>query len=639
MNKLKLSIAICAFATSFSSWAQFNQTINVQGKYVPEVLRQERINTSPKSLKFAIESNPLDYEQRSVIPTLAPIYSTMPATGWRDSRAWQANKGYLEVGSGSYLNSMFNAGYRILDDENSNLGVALQHESSWLWRPQVSQLMANQRMMRSDETIRLYAGHNLPWNTRLQGDFEYRLGNFNYYGFDPQWGVHELANSPTAPTQTFNQGALRLDWGSRPVLYPDQSAVSWNVGALARVTGYRALYAPFNPGGALPAVGDGVTELPSQKDWVLRSMTPSRESHMNLHGDFNFQFTDYLAAGITSSADALFYTQSDAKSVGLSFASPANYGLVSISPYLSARLWGVNLRGGVRTDIAMDAGKESTPYKALHFAPEVHADYSLGIAHAVLDVSGGTRLNTLASGANQDYYQLPALTSTAPTYTPFDGRFTLGVTPGYGITAEAWAGYRISRGELLGGWYQTALNYGADQARPFLPLAAELNGNNQRLVYDLLSIGRYNLAGFSFGGSLGYSFQNWVKLQASASWQPQDKERGYFNGYDRARTVADVSLESNPWSSLKLTASWHWRGGREIYALGKAYPSPNQTTTLLVGTKLPNWQRLNLSAEYSLDCGLSFWAQGANLLNSNVGRYPSLPEQGLQVMLGAGYRF
>ena len=68
-----------ALAGSLAASAQFHQQIDVEGKYVPDIIRVDRINTFPKALRQTLLSQPLEYEQGGVAASFRPSLLAMPA--------------------------------------------------------------------------------------------------------------------------------------------------------------------------------------------------------------------------------------------------------------------------------------------------------------------------------------------------------------------------------------------------------------------------------------------------------------------------------------------------------------------------------------------------------------------------------
>lgn len=622
--------------SALSASAQFNQTISVDGKYVPEVIRQERLNTFPRSVKFALESTPLNYEGRGVNTPFVPQLTAMPATGWRDTRSWSDTRGYLDVGAGSWLNSTLNAGYRIFDDAETLLGVKVGHTSTSLWKPKVSERVRDVKMWRYDESAALFGSRDFGRGGRLSGEIGYHFGSFDYYGYNPVWLPLQGGESVKAPGQKLHDGSLRLTWNS-PAVTLRSSEMLFDVTVAARHFGYESSYLPYSE-----VKGDEPGPLPVETGVALLRGKGTRENHLSAQGGVLWKLGGEMETGLRAGGDWLIYGRRPdyllPDSTRLMAPEVENYGVVSLNPFFNVSFGNLAFHLGVKGDYAINAGERGNRYAALHFAPDVKGEYTSGILKGYVTIGGGTTLNTLASGYQLDYYRNPRLESTMPVYTPFDGRFGLGITPGYGVTADAWVGYRVVRGERLGGWYQYALNYAYSSAVPGLPVGMQTPEGTLPMHYDFTAPGRMNMHGFSVGGEIGYEFSQWVKCRVAGSWQPQDGSRGYFNGYDVASRTLDATVQSTPWRTLTVGASYHYRGGRRVYVNGTAGQGEAQRSAL-VSAPLGAWSMLGATASYKLDCGVSFWLQADNLFNRHTPRLPGLPDQGLQFMVGAGYVF
>lgn len=604
--------------------AQFNQSISVEGKYVPEVFRLDRINTFPKAVKFNLETTPLSYDATGVPTAFAPKLLPLPATGWNDTRQWNRKRGYIELGAGSWLNSTLSAGYRFIDNEQTSLGLRLQHNSTSLWKPQVSELMKDVHQKRYDESIGLYGSHDFTGKGRLSAALDWHVGYFNYYGYNPLWDVKAQENisaekSMEAPSQTLNDVALRIGWQS-PVL-PEQ--LTWAVEAGLRYFGYRAYYTP--------GVYIGASQDTPPSFW---DASGAREYDMNLRGSFNLPLSAKSSIGVDVNVDAIFSGNRSQLDGGFSAPNVSDYGILTLTPYYRFSRERLNVRVGADIDLSFNAGPENNRYNFLHVAPDITVDYQAGPAALYLHLLGGSRLNTLAANYERDYYQMPGITSSRPVYTPLDGSLGASFGPFGGFSAGVDFAFRITRGEYLGGWYQSYLNnYNA------IPegLPTEIEGSP--LKYNFRNIGTTNLHGFSLGAHLSYDLGNIMKVNASGSYQQQNGSRGYFNGYDRPRWLAEISAETNPWRSLKLKLAYQYRGVRNIYT-DATYSSPllaNEQT--LAAMRLPDICYLNFGASYSFTDSFSLWAQADNLLNRHDILLPSLPQQGIRLALGFSLLF
>lgn len=626
------ALGICAL----SAVAQYNQSISVDGKYVPEVFRLDRINAFPKQVKFALESNPLSYDGKSVPAAFAPKLLPMPATGWRDTRLYSKSKGYLELGAGSWLNSTLSAGYRFIDDENTTLGVRLQHNSTSLWKPNLSEMMKDTKMYRYDESLGFYASHNFGGKGRLQGAIDWHIGNFNYYGFDPKWGSFTDADAPKAPTQTLNDLSARFAWHSPET----QDNISWYVGAGARYFGYRAAYGIYST-----QSDSDYPSIPSPAEYLGR-VSGGRETDININGGIAFPSSSKSTIGIDLNADILLYNNSiNGLTCTPALWMPDNYGFVTLTPYYSFSKDKLLVRIGADLDLSFNAGEDNADgensehdYAFLHIAPDVKLDYLAGPVALYLHALGGSRLNTLAGNYELDYYQNPYLSSSRPVYSPLDGSLGATFGPFSGFSAGVDFAFRITKGEYLGGWYQTSLNYYGNIPKG-LPQNIVFGNSEYPASYDLDNSDIYNLSGFSLGARLSYDLGKVLKLEAKGNYQPQDGTGGYFNGYDRPRLTANISAETNPWKTLKLKLSYDYRGVRNIYTMASYRGGLISDNRELVAHRLPDLTMLNFGASYGITDNFDVWLQGDNLLNRHDEYLPGLPMQGIRIAVGFGVTF
>ena len=623
MTMRKYIIISVLTVCSASAYAQFNQSISVEGKYVPEIFRLDRINSFPKQVKFSLDTRPLGYDAKSVPAGFAPNLFPMPATGWNDSREFSDARGYLELGAGSWLNSTLSAGYRFIDDKATTFGIRLQHNSTSLWKPNVSELMQDTKQARYDENIGIYGSHDFEGKGKLSGAIDYHIGNFNYYGFDPQWGAFQIGNAPKVPTQTLNDIAARFSWQS-PVA---ADKLSWNAGVGVRYFGYRANYSPFN----------GYLGIIDPDTWTLASTQGCRETDLNLNGGFNLPLSGGSSFGVDLNADILIYPKSELVAGYVGVWNPENYSVVTLTPYYRFSRERLLVRIGADIDLAFNAGEEdggdNHKYGFLHIAPDVKVDYLAGPVSFYLHALGGTRLNTLASNYERDYYQSPDLGSSCPVYSPLDGSLGATFGPFSGFSAGIDFAFRITRGEYIGGWYQSYMNYGSTTI-PGLPETAYIDRVDRELHYNYSNSDYYNLHGFSLGARASYDAGKIFKVEAKGNYQPQNGNNGYFNGYDRPRWTALISAETNPWKGLKFKLAYEYRGVRNIYAMAHYTGALVSDSQLLAGYRLPDITYLNFGASYSFTKNFSLWAQADNLLNRHDEILPSLPSQGLRVTGG-----
>lgn len=611
-------------AATLPAAAQLHESISVEGKYVPEIIRIDRVNTFPKAMKFTLDSNPPEYEIGGVAASFTPSLLAMPATGWRDTRYVSHNPGYLEFGVGSWLNSTLSAGYRFLDNSTTLAGVRLQHNSTSLWKPDLSEATADVKQYRYDENIGFYASHVFKGYGRLDASIDYHVGLFDYYGiFNPK----ALPDTKLeAPTQTLNDFALRLDWHS---LVTPGSSVAYYGMARVRHFGFRSL--------ALPV------------EWGLERAKGSRETNVELAGGVRMPWNNGSSIGLDANLNVLLYGGEEnvfsyAAAPGrkeYSLNRPDNYGLLTLTPYYRFTRGLLDIRLGADLDLSFNAGPDGNRYSFLHVAPDVKFALQTGQVGLFLNILGGSQLNTLAALHQYDYYMMPALSSTRPTYTPVDATFGINLGPFSGFSLGVEGSFRSSKNVPLGGWYQTWMNYGGSEA-PGFNNPTDIKSTD-RMLYSLDADG-INLHGVSLGAHISYEPSSAFSFKAKGSVQPQDGEKGYFNGYDRPKVTADVEIAGRPISPLRIAAGFDYRGKRCIYTrsisdMANAGMTPEENDGRLQGFNLPDLSLLNLSASWDFTKSFTVWLQADNLLNRHDEVLPMLPTQGITFAGGLSVRF
>ena len=581
MNSKSYISLILAAAAALPAAAQYDQTIQVEGTYTPEVIQRDRISVFPQREKFSVETSPLDFSTTGVNSAFVPQALPLPATGWRDIRAFSRSRGYVALDMGSYLNTSLSAGYRFVDNESTVVGLRLQHLSTSLFHPRLSQATDDVKRWLYDETLGLYASHQFNGKGRLDAAVDYHLGCFNYYGYAPSLPA---ADKVKAPTQTLNDVAARIGWHS-PAAVDD---ISYSLALGARYFGYRALPLP-----------DG------------SKLKGTRETDLSLAGDVNFPTSGSSSLGIDLDSRLLIYDSE--------VANVRNYGLLALTPYYKFTKADVNIRLGAKLDFTFNAGPKLDKYKVFHIAPSVTVDYKAGPAALYLRALGGTRLHTLAAGSEWNYYQMPALLSTLPVYAPVDLTAGVGFGPFSGFDASIDFGWRYAKNEYLGGFYTPVLNDAASFLSDPAQLANATFCNNRDSEY------RLSLRGYTIGLNLGYDAGRYFKIKASGHYQPQSGRDSYFNGYDLPRWTADIWAETNPWSTLRLRLGYEYRGVR------RCFPAHNY--------RLPDVTNLNFGASYAVNSRFSVRIDAVNLLCRKIEMLPGLPSERLQLSAGLSYKF
>lgn len=577
---------------SFARQEVLRGSVLVEGRYLPDIIRQDRVNTLPKRVSFSMPAEALTYELNSVDLDYSPYFFNLPALGLSDVRSLPDTRGYLRVDAGSWLDANVSAGYRMIDEDKTVLGVSLQHNSTSLWKP-FHDYDTKQKIY--DQTIGVYGSHDFG-SGRLGASLDYRLGYFNYYGFRSPF---ELPENSKAPSQTLNDVRFKASWAS-----PRQNSFRWDANLGLRYFGFRDLLIPG---------GDRLVSYKGQ-----------RETHFSLGGKIEYITDEGSSFVLGLKNDALSY----ANPQGLPLKVDG-YDNLALTPGYRFNRDLLNINIGARVDFSFGAGPENDRFSAIHIAPDVRLDYRTGGLGVYLHAVGGNTLNTLARQNADDYYSLPALTSTNPEYSPIDARFGVNVGPFSGFSAGMSFGYKYVRHSYLGGWYTYFLN------NPSLFNAFYSISPSQLSEGTSMDIHGWNAELF-----LAYDEGDFFDGEIRASYQPQNGKDGYTNGVDRPRWILGAVANVHPVEPLTLTLRYDYRGVRNVWRKDFA-PYPDGVTVngasgewQLVRQRLADITDLGFEAAWQFSPTFSVKAGLSNILGCKTDWLPSLPTQGMVIRGG-----
>lgn len=582
---------------------QLHESISVEGKYVPDVIKIDKMYAFPKRVKGVLESSPLRYDENGVTASFMPLPVTMQATGWCTSRRIDDSRGYLEFAAGSYLNSNLSAGYRFMDNASTLAGIRLQHNSTSLFRPEIEGVASATKQYRYDESVALYVSHFFKGTGRLDASLDFHPSFFNYYGF------RDFNDSEKkAPAQTLNDISFRLDWRS-PLRAASNSG--WYASGTIRNFAFSSLPLPSAPGNTYGAC---------------------RETDVALRSGVKIPWDNGSSIVIDAILEMLFYNAGN-------YFGVDNYSLLTLNPYYRFTKGLLDIRIGADIDLAFKAGESGNRYPLFHIAPDLRFGLQAEQVGIYLNLTGETTLNTLAHLHELDYYSLPALTSTRPTHTPLDAAVGINFGPFSGFSAGVEGRFRSSRNVTLGGWYQAWLDYGSSPVPGLNPKPSP--GVEMNYCSEDEGI---NINGVSLKGMLKYDQGKYFSILAEGTWQPGEGKKGFFNGYDRPEITGSIKICINPISPLSINTGFDFRGGRKIYV--KSTETLLSGNTLINGTEktlhslsLSNVSLLNLGASWSFNDHLSVMLQADNLLNRHYDILPLQPSQGIIITGGLKWLF
>jgi len=621
-----MSVAAAALCVPVA--AQLHENIEVEGKYVPDIIKIDKIHTFPATESVDMETTPLPYEEEGAVADIPPYLVNMEATGWRASRKWIRNRGYVDFSLGSWLSSDLSAGYRFMDTDDTSAGIRLQFNSTSLWKPRLSSQTEEVRRELYDGMGGIYGCHHFSGLGYLDVSADWEAAWYNYYGYAGGAGGYIVApdvkGDVKVPTQTYNEVSARVGWRSET----EEVTMRWHAAIGVRHSAYRDLYLPML---SSALKGDRETML-YLKGGFLRPWDSGSSIGLDAEGNLLL----YAGAG-----NAYHYLQgSTSRYDAVTFYRPDNYGQISLTPYYSFQRGRLNVRVGAELDFTFNAGIPGDRFGVFHIAPDVRLDYRKGAGAVYLHVGGGNKLQTLSSIRQLDYYALPALASTRPEYSPFDAVLGAGIGPFAGFSLEASVGYKISRGIAEGGWYQHMLNSG------FTPLPGR-ETTSDTYLYSMDYSGM-NIHGFNIRAKIDYKPLKILAIRAEGSYQPQKGAIGYFNGYDRPRLTAGISAEVTPVEKVRIYVGYDYRGVRGIYTQWHSQEGAPSDGGLKAGVKdkthyeslrLPDLTLLNAGVNWEIIPAVALRVDAFNLLNRHDALLPGLPDMGINVSGGISVKF
>ena len=504
--------------TGMAAAQSITESVTVEGRYKPDIFQADRLPLLPATVALTAPESPMAYDRVGRIASFAPDALSMPATGWRATKEYDASRGYVDLRLGSWLNSSLSAGYAAISDEQTRLNVWLQHNSTSLWQAwqkeqgQPYGIEAADRRFRYDETIGADLAHRIFGAGTLRGTLQYHLGYFNYYGTDQGTLKDDRIQ---APTQTLNDVYARVGWTGE-----DYGRFSYSADADVRYFGYRAMYMPLST---------------AQYPRKYARTKGEREAAINIGGEVWYKSSVFSL----QSSDRGWKIGTGLKYSGVMNAVGNDVHRAEATPAYTLTGRDYSLRIGA--NLALTDNGEKTRFRA---APDVRLAFRKGLTAISATIGGGTYLRTLAWANSLDYYANPGLGCYEAAYSPLDIRLALQLNPGGRWTFGAEGAWSTTRDETFRGLYQCFLNQNYNGYGTY-PESGRIHG-------------------FSFGVNVGYEFCRYLELKGRATWQPQDGEKGVLNGFDRPEFTADIAVESHPIDALSVRLDYRLRAKREL---------------------------------------------------------------------------
>lgn len=274
----------------------------------------------------------------------------------------------------------------------------------------------------------------------------------------------------------------------------------------------------------------------------------------------------------------------------------------------------VNLGAGLFYSVSNEANKNK-----FYIYPQINATYKfvgdLMIGYA--GAEGSLKQNTYHDFVDTNFFVSPTL-GIAPTDQKYD--IYVGLK---GKLANA-IGYNI-KGSF------------SDEANKALFKSNEYNAQNT------------NLSGYAYGNSFGVVYDN-VKTISFYGELKADLSKDVAFGLNGTFSSYSMGTEAQAWNlpAMKLATTLDfkitpkWEAGYSVFFVGQR-KDQFIYNSLLINTiqdvNLASYLDVNAHLNYKRNERLSFFLKGNNLANQKYQRWMNYPVQGIQILLGANYKF
>lgn len=584
--------------------------ITVETDYTPHERKAKKLNLLPAVSKPPKTTGNISYSEWSVptdVPATAPL---MMPYGYMTSHDFSHYRGYLDLAAGSYANIAANAGYAIVAKPETMLNIWLQHNSTWSGRNRSENLPEDLteplKQKFNNNIIALDFSHRFHSGT-FSASAMCHFDHFNYYGGYGFVSYH-----------TDNATGLNGD----NILVPDYHTNGWNssdsmqtVNEFAIALGWRnnrsddafkySANIIFSHFGFSKSVNKSIGNkgLGDNRFALSVSGETNHRSDLNFGADARFE---YLGRNFPELEHIL------------GAPTPPEYlkhtdgmGLITISPFARYAKDKLSARVGANVQFSMSDGS------SIRISPNVSLSYAASSAFAIeLKATGGKSITTLSDIYSQNRYLCPISPLSNP-YVPVDAELSLRIGPFTGFYAKLLAGYGIFKDMPL-------------------PLITPYDLDDYCTTYEPSEI-----KGWKAGFELGYRYNSLVDARLGLTYSPQELDKGYFLGFDRAKCVADFNVTITPIEKLKVNLGYQLRAKRSSAKstnVNDPTDASNQISTVNlydIGTV----SNLSLGASYQVTKMLSVFASGSNLLGKKWDNYYSLGAQGFTLMAGASLVF
>lgn len=580
MKSFKLYIStlilLGGYCISNAQEPDLTKEITIETEFVPIEQKATKLNILPQIAKTTISSKSLTYSEWSGLVDIPNRINTLEPYGFNTKYTFSQAKGYFDLGAGTKLNVLGNAGYKFIDNKNMQLNAWLQHISTWKGKNSSPLAVSDSRKQKINDNVFAVNFSNKFTAGLLNLGAYFHLDKYDYYGVN-DYSVYDKADKQTA-----SEFGIKAEW-KQPI--KDENDLQF---------ASRLSFNHFGYSKNLNNEGNGLTE---------------NNIHAKVFSEANF---DTFSLGINATADYLGYSN-----VTIDSITDENdwMGLLKVSPYILYKSGKLQFMGGINVDLSAQDGSK------IRLSPNIKTYYSIKNAiSAYIILSGGKKLNTLSEIHSICRYIAPNQI-IGSTYQPYNMRLGVEVGP------------------LNGLYFKPFFEIGSfkDQFTPFYNRDSFSDGIIKEIVSPYIFMQRYDIKGWNVGAELGYQYNNSAGVNAKIQYAPQDNDKGYVLGLDRPELVVNANIQVRPIKALSISLGYELHKGRAYY---NRYfvPGPPPVTTWHK-TELENINNLSLNANYQVTDKLGVFVNANNLLNKQWDDFLGMGAQKISAIAGINLVF
>lgn len=562
-----------------------NRNVSVEREYRPVIQDAGKINSIPQVLEPKVEKNPAVYSDFNLPLNADYNIHTLPAAELIPDRSTD-KKAYARIGFGTYLNSLLDAAFPLINQPGMLLNATLSHNGTLEAKRFHTTTKADISFEKLFKDFSIYAGVN--------GSHEYLKYYGNSFNLESQIDPFSYAALNSTPTYTeINRAGINT---SGRTFIPYEFLLSadntfWRLNAML-----------------------GLSSLPLAKDIRYRA-----EVKYNLFSDVNGLNENLIHSmarfsspsnenrlGIDMDLFNLFYN---------STAIPAfnfwnSYSVLNLNPYYSLEREQWNVRLGVKSAFAFVHGDGFNP------SADVSGEWKP--FPKWLSVYGGVKGDYEINSQTKIFAENPFLYSdlrVKDTYTPYDFYAGVKLKPLYNLLFNAYVDFR----QINNQYFFTNKEYKLANASPAMPVAdSSLFTNRFNVIYS-------NATLFRAGARLSYTLQDIVNVELKAAyngWNVTGEQHAWYKPTYEAQLNATGKIDKH----FSLSLDGFYEGGRWA-KLG--------TKSVAMNDKLD----LNLGIHYRYDKQFGAFLKANNLINSQYQDFYGYDVQGINFMIGGSVTF